>query len=57
MTIDLFMYFPAHYRRLHGTVGEVWLEYHDKMVIEIEAGTMKRSLTTLTGRVADQAAL
>jgi PAS domain S-box-containing protein len=32
-------------------------EYHDNMTIEIEAGSMKRPLTTLTGRVSDQAAL
>ena len=58
MFADLSMDFPAHYRiQVHGAVDEVWFEYHDNMAIEIKAGSMKRPLTTLTGRVVDQAAL
>lgn len=58
MTVDLRMDCPARYRiRVHGAVDEVWFEYHDNMTIEIEAGSMRRPLTTITGRVIDQAAL
>ena len=57
-TVNLSMHFPARYRiRVHGVVGEAWFEYYDKMDVEIETGVMKRPLTTLTGRVSDQAAL
>ncbi|KPK04239.1 MAG: hypothetical protein AMJ56_17820 [Anaerolineae bacterium SG8_19] len=58
MTTDLSMDFPAHYRiQVCGAVNEIWFEYHDNMAIEIETGSMKRPLTTLTGLVSDQAAL
>lgn len=58
MTVNLSMDFPAHYRiQVHGTVGEGWFEYYDNMAVEVETGAMKRPLTTLTGRVTDQAAL
>lgn len=58
MTIDLSMDLPANYCiRVHGAVDEVWFEYHDNMAVDIAAGSMKRPLTTLTGRIDDQAAL
>ena len=58
MTVDLRMDIPARYRiQVHGAVDEAWFEYYDNMVIEIEAGSMRRPLTTITGWVIDQAAL
>lgn len=58
MTVDLRMDIPARYRiQVHGAVDEAWFDYYDNMVIEIEAGSMRRPLTTITGRVIDQAAL
>ncbi len=58
MALDLSMDIPANYRiSVHGAVDEVWFEYHDQMTIKTEAKSMKRPLTTLTGRVGDQAAL
>lgn len=58
MTVDLRMDSPTRYRiQVHGAVDEVWFEYHDNMTIEMEAGPMRRPLTTITGRVIDQAAL
>ena len=55
---DLNMHFPARYRiRVHGVVEEVWFEYYEEMAVEIETVSMKRPLTTLTGRVSDQSAL
>ncbi|HSG15722.1 MAG TPA: hypothetical protein VLE70_05295 [Anaerolineae bacterium] len=58
MTVDLRMGIPARYRiQVHGAVDEAWFDYYDNMVVEIEAGSMRRPLTTITGRVIDQAAL
>lgn len=58
MTDDLSMDIPARYRiQVHGAVNKNWFDYYDNMVIEIETGSMQRPLTTLTGRVVDQAAL
>ena len=58
MTVDLSMDFSANYRiQVHGAVDEVWFDYHENMAVEMEAGSLKRPLTTLTGRVSDQAAL
>ena len=58
MALDLSMDFPANYRiSVHGGVDEAWFEYYDHMTIKIEAGSMKRPLSTLTGQVIDQSAL
>mgnify|MGYP003572689242 CR=1 FL=1 len=58
MTVDLRMDIPARYRiQVHGAVDEIWFDYYDNMVIETTAGSMRRPLTTITGRVIDQAAL
>jgi len=44
---------PAHYRiKLKERIGEKWSNWFEKMVISTESGE-----TTLTGHVADQAAL
>jgi len=58
MTENLSMDFPATYRiKVHGIVKETWFQYYDHMVIEVETGTLKHPVTTLTGRIADQTAL
>jgi hypothetical protein len=58
MTTNLRMDFPAMYRiRVHGLIDESWFSFYDDMVIEVETGTLKHPVTTLTGRIADQTAL
>lgn len=58
MSEDLSMDIPARYRiQVSGAVDELWFDYYDNMAIEIETGSMKRPLTTLTGCVVDQSAL
>ena len=58
MSEDLSMDNLAHYRiRVSGAVNELWFDYYDNMAIEIEAGSGKRPVTTLTGCAVDQAAL
>ena len=58
MTTSLSMDIPVTYRiRVQGLIDKSWFSYYDNMEIEVEKGTRNHPVTTLTGRVADQAAL
>ncbi len=49
---------PATYRiKLQGRLDESWSKWLDGMCISIERDARGASITTLTGQVADQAAL
>ena len=58
MMTNLSMDFPVVYHiRVQGLIDESWFSYYDNMDVEVEQGALKHPTTTLTGRVADQAAL
>jgi hypothetical protein len=49
---------PANYTiKVCGVIDAMWFAYYDNMVLEIEGSDDSRPVTTLTGPVADQAAL
>ncbi len=58
MSAVIKMYQPARYRiKVYGAVNKRWFAYYDDMVLEKEDEGEERPYTTITGQVADQAAL
>jgi hypothetical protein len=57
-TLKLTVHAPATYQiRVQGAVGESWCDYYAGMIINIDYEAERRSVTTLTGQLQDQAAL
>jgi hypothetical protein len=49
---------PARYEiKVPGRLEEHWSEWLEGMTVDVESGDAKPTITTLTGEVADQAAL